>query len=198
MFDSPKITYEEAPSQKSVSKEILGTVRPLAGSGFTIVINTNKRPINDEDEFWRRADLRNAMEKMIHSPEQYRTLFKFRSPYDLDTFNSETISKINFGKPTVEVGKKMKHIHGNLVIQVSHYSRIHIDRDELKRHILTNLHNKDIRNLHINIRAFNANRDTLLRYNNKELQSARGSRMFSQVDQLLSTGRQPSDIFHRT
>lgn len=190
-----QVVYEEQQPDIDVSRSIMGNMRQLAGSGFAIVINTNKIPKSREDEMWRRVDLMHAMKTLQRTRSQYASLFNFLTPYDTDTFNNRTIAKIIFSHPTTEVGTKNRRVHGNMVIQVSHYSKIHIDRNMLKQHMLANLHDKSIRNLHINIRAFNANRDTLMRYNNKERDSALGQEMFSHVESFMSTGQIPEGAF---
>lgn len=192
-MDEPEIEIEEQPDLPP-SLQIEGEAQPrrLKGSGFTIVINTNKRPQGNterqrlEDEIFRRADLLQAMERMRRTPELRRRLFKFLPPFQNDSFSSRFISRVIFDKPTTEVGTTRVggRVHGNMSIRVTHFTKIHVNRSELEQAILGLLFNQNIQSLHINIRAFNLNAVTLSRYARKEQETEKGRRIASLSERL--------------
>ena len=194
---------------------IQGEPRPrkLKGSGFTIVINTNKRPQGNtaeemlRDEAFKRADLFGAYDVLRKNAKLRARIFKFVPekppkkrppnwqpiPYQGDKWNSTFIKRAVFDQPTTEVGltKIGGRVHLNASIRITHYSNIHIDKVELQKLMLGLMfaHNEppyDLKSLHINFRAFNLNKVTLARYASKELGTERGRQVQSLVERLLA------------
>ena len=168
--------------------------RKLAGSIFSVTVNTNKRPFGltpqgvRNDEVFRRADLLQAIQRMMQNPAQRRTLFRFLPPYQNDVYGRRVIVRLHFGRPTSELGTHRMggRVHANFVIRVIHYSRLQIDPVEMKRAILANLKNRAIRNLHLNVVGRNWHQITLLRYINKERASTTGREVAQRAEELAS------------
>lgn len=169
-----------------------GKERRLAGSGFAITINTNQSPQGEDpearrrDEILRRADLKQAVMRILRSPTQRSQLFLFREPYQDDFWSNTVIKRLKVHSLTTELGGKQNRVHANLNFGVTHYSKIHVDRHFLRQAILDNLFNKSIGNVHLNIRAFNLNAITLARYNNKERGTEKGRQINDLADRLAS------------
>jgi hypothetical protein len=197
-MDEPETEIKETvPEPIVLQVEGEDALRRLKGSGFALTVNTNKRPQGItpqellQDEVFRRADLLQAIKKLIRTPRQRSSVFKFKEPFQNDKWNTTFIRRVIWDAPTTELGghKFGGRVHGNFSVRVTHFSKIHVDRDALKDAILENLLNKDIQTLHINIRAFNLNAITLQRYFRKEEETEKGRAIANLSERLaeLST-----------
>ena len=183
MSDSPEVILEDTPEfPVSIQLEGESTPRRLSGSGFSIVINTNKQPVGTtdrellRDEIFRRADLLQAMEKIRRDPNIGNKIFNFNAPFASDRWAKPFIIRVVLDKPTTELGtnKFGGRVHGNMSFRITHYTNIHVDRNRLESEVLGHLLNPNITSLHINIRAFRLNAVTLSRYNRKEQETPLG------------------------
>jgi len=180
-MNKPETIIEETP-EYAVTLDIGGSTRKLSGSGFSVVINTNKQPRGAtpraqlQDEVFRRADLLQAMERMRRDPDIGSKIFKFVAPYQDDQWATPYIHRVILDKPTTELGtnKFGGRVHGNMSFRITHYSKIHMDSNAIKREILGHLLNPNIQSLHVNIRAFRLQAVTLSRYNRKEQETPIG------------------------
>lgn len=171
--------------------------RRLKGSGFALTINTNKRPEGAterervQDEILRRADLLQALERLRRDPEQRRSVFVFKPPFQGDEWNGRFIRRVIWDKPTTELGGHSMggRVHANLSVRITHFSKIHMDRNALQRAVLSNLFNPNITSLHINIRAFNLNAVTLARYFRKEEETEKGQAIANLAERLAATAQ---------
>lgn len=192
--EPPTELREAAPDPVVLRVEGENRPRRLKGSGFALTINTNKKPQGAtqrerlRDEIFRRADLLQALERLRRDPQQRRSVFVFKPPFQTDFWNSRFIRRVIWDKPTTELGehKMGGRVHANMSIRVTHFSKIHLDRNALQAAILSNLFNPNIQSLHINIRAFNLNAVTLARYFRKEEETAKGREIASLAERLAA------------
>lgn len=96
-------------------------------SNYHILINTNKRPTNDQDAYAMNAALEKAVLKVFNDPRSLERIIRFNIANQ--HFDERFIQDISTTVGT-ETGSKAGRVHCHLTLRIKHTSNINVARSQ--------------------------------------------------------------------
>ena len=125
-------------------------------SNYFITINTNQKGFNKLSEEYEIfvEKFKKSLNEIYNNLENYVTIKEKNDSYD------DNVRKIDI-QSAVELGPKTNSIHAHINISFLHTTRLMLDFDKIKQHILSDL---KIPNLYLNSKLYHSNTMSLKDY----------------------------------